>query len=219
MLGIFCGGFTPLSAKDDDKGQSRAEKREMKRLEKEAKKAAKKKDKKNDKDDSDEDEDDDKKKKKDKKAVSNAWKQVTPVYGRIKPNGKFFMYAAYTTLTEEGEEALDWLVRTEPNFKMAKMNVLLIDNESTDKEETKKMLKKKKVKYPMVLKSSELSEKLPGYSPNTPPHFIIVDGTGTVKASGGVEIMETWYKAVGAKEPKKPKVTKDEETTDEESEE
>jgi hypothetical protein len=64
ILGLFCGGISPISAKDDDKGKSRAEKREMKRLEKEAKKAAKKKGKKDDKDDDDEEEDDDKKKKK-----------------------------------------------------------------------------------------------------------------------------------------------------------
>ena len=40
-----------------------------------------------------------------------------------------------------------------------------------------------------------------------------------VKAPGGMEIMDTWYKTVGAKEPKKPKAAKEEETSDEESEE
>ena len=218
IFGLFCGGFSPIYAKDDDKKLSRAEKQEMKRLEKEAKKAAKKKGKKDDKE-ADDEEDDDKKKKKDKKAVSNAWKQVTPVYGKIKPNGKFFMYVEYTTLTEEGEEMLDWLIKTEMNFKAAKVNVLLINNESANKEAAITDLKKLKVKYPMVMRSSELSEKLPGYSSNTAPHFIIVDGTGTVKSSGGLEIMDTWYKTVGAKEPKKPKKANDDEASDAESEE
>ena len=219
ILGLFCGGISPVSAKDDDKGKSRAEKREMKRLEKEAKKAAKKKGKKDNKDDDDEEEDDDKKKKKDKKAVSNALRQLDPAYGKIKPNGKFFMYAHYTTLTEDGEAMLDWLIKSEVNFKVAKVNVLLINGEATDEEEVAKALKKRKVKYPMVMRSSDLSEKLPGYSSNTAPYIIIVDGTGTVKSSGGMEIMDTWYKTVGAKEPKKPKATKEEETSDEESEE
>lgn len=201
ILGLFCGGISPISAKDDDKKMSRAEKQEMKRLEKEAKKAAKKKGKKNDKEADDGDEDD---KKKDKKAVSNAWKQVDPAYGKIKPNGKFFMYAEYTTLTEDGEAMLDWLIKTEVNFKVAKVCVLLINGESTEEESAVKMLKKRKVKYPMVMRGSDLGETLPGYSPSTAPHLIIVDGTGTVKAKGGIELMDTWHEVVGAKAPKKP---------------
>lgn len=217
ILGLFCGGISPIFAKDDDKKMSRAEKQEMKRLEKEAKKAAKKKGKKNDKEADDEEEDDEKKK--DKKAVSNAWKQVDPAYGKIKPNGKFFMYAEYTTLTEDGEEMLDWLIKSEVNFKVAKVNVLLINGESTEEEAAAKALKKLKVKYPMVMRSSNLSEKLPGYTSSTAPHIIIVDGTGTVKSSGGMEIMDTWYKTVGAKEPKKPRKVNEEEGDDTESEE
>lgn len=189
----------------------------MKKLEKEAKKAARKKDKKNNKD-NDEDEDGDSKKK-DKKAVSNAWKRIDPAYGRIKPNGKFFMYAEYTTLTEDGETMLEWLIKTEVNFKVAKVNVLLINGESSEEEEAVKMLKKRKVKYPMVMKSSDLSDKLPGYSSRTAPHLIIVDGTGTVKASGGAEIMDTWYKTVGARAPKKPKTASEDDTKDADSEE
>ena len=217
ILGLFCGGISPISAKDDDKKMSRAEKQEMKRQAKEAKKAAKKKGKKNDKDADDEEEDD---KKKDKKAVSNAWKQVDPAYGKIKPNGKFFMYAEYTTLTEDGEAMLDWLIKTEVNFKIAKVNVLLINGESTEEESAVKMLKKRKVKYPMVMRGSDLGETLPGYSSGTAPHLIIVDGTGTVKAKGGIELMDTWHEVVGAKAPKKPaKKATEEEAEEPESEE
>lgn len=203
FLGLFCWSMPEAGAKDNDKKLSKAEKRELKKQEKEARKAAKKKGKKNADDAEDEDEDLGKKKV-DKKAVSNAWKGLKPTYGKLKPNGKFFIYAEYTTLTEAGENMLNQLIESEREFKAAKVNVLLINCEPIEEETACKMLKKMKCKLPMVMNSQKLEdEELPGYTPGTAPTITIVDPTGAVKASGGPELMETWHKVVGAKAPKR----------------
>lgn len=211
FLGLICWSIPEAGAKDDDKKLSRAEKKELKKQEKEAKKAAKKKGKKNA--DEEEEEDDDKKKKKaDKKAVSNAWKGLKTDYGKLKANGKFFIYAEYTTLTEAGEDMLNKLVESDREFKAAKVNVLLINCEPVEEETACKMLKKMKCKLPMVMKSQKLEEEeLPGYTPGSAPRLTIVDSTGAVKASGGPELLETWHSVVGAKAPRKPKAADTEE--------
>lgn len=202
LLGVCCWGIAPSVAKDDKK-LSREEKRELKMKEKEAKKAARKGKTSDDDKDAEDAEDDDKKKKKaDKKAVANAWKNIKPEYGKLKPNGKFFIYAEYTTLTEGGEEMLKQLIAEERSLKAAKVNVLLINCEPMEKELAIKMLKKLKCKYPMVMNDAKLKEmELPGYSPGSAPRMVIVDATGSVKANGGPELMESWHSVVGAKAP------------------
>lgn len=218
LLGLVCWSMPEAGAKDDDKKLSRAEKRELKKQEKEAKKAAKKKGKTNADDEDDEDEEDDgkKKKKADKKAVSNAWKKLKPAFGKLKPNGKFFIYASYTTLTESGEAMLNQLIESEREFKAAKVNVLLINCEPVEEETACKLLKKMKCKLPMVMMDQKLEEEeLPGFSPGSAPALTIVDATGAVKASGGPELLDTWHSVVGAKAPKRPKASKgDEEAGD-----
>ena len=160
LLGLVCWSIPEAGAKDDDKKLSKAEKRELKKQEKEARKAAKNKGKKNADAEEDEDEDNGKKKKKaDKKAVSNAWKGLKPDFGKLKANGKFFIYAEYTTLTEAGEGMLNKLVESDREFKAAKVNVLLINCESVEEETACKMLKKMKCKLPMVMKSQKLEEE------------------------------------------------------------
>ncbi len=213
LLGLVCWSIPEAGAKDDDKKLSKAEKRELKKQEKEARKAAKNKGKKNADAEEDEDEDNGKKKKKaDKKAVSNAWKGLKPDFGKLKANGKFFIYAEYTTLTEAGEGMLNKLVESDREFKAAKVNVLLINCESVEEETACKMLKKMKCKLPMVMKSQKLEEEeLPGYTPGSAPRLTIVDSTGAVKASGGPELLETWHSVVGAKAPRKPKAADTEE--------
>lgn len=220
LLGLVCWSIPEAGAKDDDKKLSKAEKRELKKQEKEARKAAKKKGKKNADAEEDEDEDDGKKKKKaDKKAVSNAWKGLKPDFGKLKANGKFFIYAEYTTLTEAGEGMLNQLIESEREFKAAKVNVLLINCEPIEKETACKMLKKMKCKLPMVMKDQKLEEEeLPGYTPGTAPTITIVDSTGAVKASGGPELMDSWHSVVGAKAPKKAKSAEAEEEATEEGE-
>lgn len=218
LLGLLCWSLPAAEAKDDKK-LSKAEKRELKKQEKEAKKAAKKKGKK-DADDEAEDEDDgNKKKKADKKAVSNAWKGLKPAFGKLKPNGKFFIYAEYTTLTEAGEGMLNQLIESEREFKAAKVNVLLINCEPVEEDTACKLLKKLKCKLPMVMKDQKLEEEeLPGYSPGNAPALTIVDGTGAVKASGGPELLDNWHTVVGAKAPRKAKSEKADEEADEEAE-
>ncbi len=218
LLGLVCWSIPEAGAKDDDKKLSKAEKRELKKQEKEAKKAAKKKGKKNADDEEDDDEEDGKKKA-DKKATSNAWKGLKPDYGKLKVNGKFFIYAEYTTLTESGEGMLNQLIESERDFKAAKVNVLLINSEPIEKETACKMLKKKKCKLPMVMKDQKLEEEeLPGYKPGSAPRITIVDSTGAVKASGGPELMDSWHSVVGAKPPKKAKTTEEAEDAKEEVE-
>lgn len=222
LAGLVCWGVAPTIADDDDKKLTKAEKRELKKKEKEAKKAAKKKGRKS-ADDGEEEEDDDadskKKKKGDKKAVSNAFKKLKTTYGRAKGNGKFFLYADYNLLLEDSSVLLEQLAESDRAFKSAKVNVLLINHESIEEDEAVKSLKKRKIKFPMVMKTAELEEELPGYTPGSAPHITIVDGTGEVKASGGAELLESWHEAIGAKAPKKPKKADDEEETTETAEE
>ena len=199
LLGVACWSVSPVIAKDDEKKLTRAEKKELKKKEKEAKRAAKKKGKKDDDDDNkkkdkgDKDDDDDKDKKVDKKAVSNAMKKLKTASGKAKANGKFYMYVQYTTLTEAGEEMLKNIIESDRDFKAAKVNVLLINNDPTE-------------------------EELPGYTPQTAPYITIVDPSGKTKASGGPELLDSWHTAVGAKAPKKKAKAEDdaEEGSDEE---
>lgn len=203
-------------AKDDDKKLSKAEKKELKKKEKEAKKAAKKKGKKEAAEDEDDEDDENKKKKADKKAVSNAWKGLKTDYGKCKGNAKYYIYAEYTTLTEEGENMLNQLVEAERDFKAAKVNVLLINCEPMEKETAVKILKKIKCKLPMVMKTQALEdEELPGYTPGTAPAITIVEPTGKVKSSGGPELLDSWHSIVGAKAPARK--AKDTETDDAEA--
>lgn len=225
LLGVACWSVSPVIAKDDEKKLTRAEKKELKKKEKEAKRAAKKKGKKDDDDDDekkkgkgDKDDDDDKDKKVDKKAVSNAMKKLKTASGKAKGNGKFYMYVQYTTLTEAGEEMLKNIIESDRDFKAAKVNVLLINNDPTEEEDAVKALKKLKTKYPMVMKGEKLAEELPGYTPQTAPYITIVDPSGKTKASGGPELLDSWHTAVGAKAPKKKAKAEDdaEEGSDEE---
>lgn len=224
LMGLVCWGVAPTMA-DDDKKLSKAEKRELKKKEREAKRAAKKATKKKGKkseDKDDDDEDADKKEKKkddekaDKKAVSDAFKKLEPAYGRARGNGKFFLYADYNLLMESGDAMLEQLAKSERAFKAAKVNVLLINNEVVEEDEAVKSLKKRRMKYPMVMKSDNLQENLPGYTAGTAPQIIIVDGTGKVKAKGGAELLESWHSVVGAKAPKKASDTDQEENEDNE---
>ncbi len=212
LLGsLICLGTLPAQAKDDKK-LSAAEKRELKKKEREAKKEARKKSKGDKGDEKDEAKKDDKP---DKKAVSNAVKKLKPVCGRIKGNGKFYMYIQYTTMTEAGEEMLTKISEAERGLKSAKVCAFLIsDDASIEDDEAEKTLKKMKVKLPMVRKFGKMEEQLPGYKDATPPRITIVDPTGKVVADGGESLLETWPDAIGAKKPAKP--AEEEEETDDE---
>lgn len=220
-LGLICWGVGPCAAKDDEPKLTKAEKRELKKKEKEAKKAARKKAKNGKSEDvedsEDKGDDDDKDKKVDKKAVSKAMKNLNTDYGKPKGNGKFYMYVEYTTMTEAGEEMLKKLIDADRDLKKAKVNVLLINGFSSaeDFPDAIKELKRMKAKFPMVKKSDELAEDLPGYTSGTAPSIIIVTPSGEVKASGGAELLDTWHEAVGAKPSKKAAPQEEDETTEE----
>lgn len=213
LLGVLCWGTVPSQAKNDKK-MTAAEKREQRKKEREARKKGK-----------DEKEDGDKKeekddKKVDKKAVNNAVKKLRTVCGRIKANGKYYMYVQYTTMTEDGEEMLKNLQEKERDFKMAKLYPILFnDDASIEDDEAEKTLKKYKIKYPMVKKTDKLSEELPGYTSGAAPKITIVDTTGKVLANGGAEILESWDSAIGAKVTRKTAKPEEGEETEEEPEE
>ncbi len=206
LMGLACWATAPAVAKDDKK-QTREEKREQKKKEKEAKKKKKK-------DGDEEAGEDEKNKKVDKKAVSKALKSLETAYGKAKGNGKYFMYVRHSVLTEAGEEMFNKLIEQEKALKAAKVNVLLVYCDPDEEETAVKLLKKAKVKYPMVMKAEKLAEELPGYSEGTTPGIIIVEPSGKVKSSGGPELADTWYDVVGAKKPaaREEKGAKDEET-------
>lgn len=212
LLGILCWGTVPTQAKSEKK-MTAAEKREQRKKEREARKKGK-----------EEKEDGDKKDKKDekvdKKAVNNAVKKLKTVCGRIKANGKYYMYVQYTVMTEDGEAMLQKLQEEERNFKMAKLYPILFNGDADiDDEEAEKTLKKNKVKYPMVKKTDKLPEQLPGYTPGSAPKITIVDTTGKVLADGGAEILDSWSTAVGAKVTKKEAKPAEDAETEEEPEE
>lgn len=209
LLGILCWGTVPTQAKSEKK-MTAAEKREQRKKEREARKKGK-----------EEKEDGDKKEEKvDKKAVNNAVKKLKTVCGRIKANGKYYMYVQYTVMTEDGEAMLQKLQEEERNFKMAKLYPILFnDDASIDDEEAEKTLKKNKIKYPMVKKTDKLPEQLPGYTPGSAPKIIIVDTSGKVLANGGAEILDSWSTAVGAKATKKVVKPAESEEAEEEPEE
>lgn len=221
-LGLICWSMPPCSAKNDEAKLSKAEKRELKKKEKEAKKAAKKKAKKgkseNSEEGADDAEDEDKNKKADKKAVSKAMKSLNTDYGKAKGNGKFYMYVDYTTMNEAGEEMLKNLVAADKDLKKAKVNVLLINGFSSEEDmpDAIKELKRMKVKYPMVKKSAQIEEDLPGYTGGTAPSIAIVTPSGEVKASGGAELLDTWHTVVGVKIMKKAAAEAEEEEETEE---
>lgn len=213
LLGILCWGTVPTQAKNDKK-MTAAEKREQRKKEREAKKKGKA-----DKEDGDKKDEKDEKKV-DKKAVNNAVKKLKTVCGRIKTNGKYYMYVQYTVMTEDGEDFLKKLQEEERSFKMAKLNPILFnDDASIDDEEAEKTLKKNKIKYPMVKKTDKLSEQLPGFTAAPAPSITIVDTTGKVLANGGAEILDSWPTAVGAKVAKKAAKPAEDEETEEEAEE
>ena len=209
LLGILCWGTVPTQAKSEKK-MTAAEKREQRKKEREARKKGK-----------EEKEDGDKKEEKvDKKAVNNAVKKLKTVCGRIKANGKYYMYVQYTVMTEDGEAMLQTLQEEERNFKMAKLYPILFnDDASIDDEEAEKTLKKNKIKYPMVKKTDKLPEQLPGYTPGSAPKITIVDTSGKVLANGGAEILDSWATAVGAKATKKEAKPAEDAETEEEPEE
>lgn len=209
LLGILCWGVVPTQAKSEKK-MTAAEKREQRKKEREARKKGK-----------EEKEDGDKKEEKtDKKAVNNAVKKLKTVCGRIKANGKYYMYVQYTVMTETGEAMLQKLQEEERNFKMAKLHPILFnDDASMDDEEAEKTLKKNKIKYPMVKKTDKLSEQLPGFTPGAAPKITIVDTSGKVLANGGDEILDSWSTAVGAKVTKKAEKPAESEEAEGKSEE
>lgn len=212
LMGLACWAAVPAVAKDDKK-QTREEKREQKKKEKDAKKKKKK--------DADEEADEaEKDKKVDKKAVSKAMKSLETAYGKAKGNGKYFMYVRHSVLTEAGEEMFNKLIQQEKALKAAKVNVLLVYCDPDEEETAVKLLKNAKVKYPMVMKTEKLAEELPGYSDGAAPGIIIVEPSGKVKSSGGPELADTWYDAVGAKKPAARKAKPaDEDATEEDTEE
>lgn len=204
LLSLLCCGIQPVQAKEDGKKMSAAEKREMRKKEREAKKSKKDKGKK----------DDDKKEKKiDKKAFSKVVKSLKSANGRFKPNSKFFVLAAYTTLSEDSEEFLKALDEKEAELKRAKVSLILLNLDANEEKDAIKEQKKLKIKLPFTtvkfLKQAlhqdndepeDDAEVDPTFMYPGAPGFVVVTQSGKVVDKGGTSDMSVLLKAVGVDE-------------------
>lgn len=188
LLALACG-FTPAyAAKDKDKKEDKGAKKEKGKKDKKAK-----------------DEEDDENAL-DKRQYGKLLKELKPLMGNIKTNGKFFMFVGVNTLTEDGEARIKKLLEIQAELKKARTSLIVIDYTPDEEDAIVKAYKKLKAKLPVVLpeklrvKHPDDEEIVLSLAPNVKEADVsICEANGKPVIVSNGSLLDGWHKYVGAK--------------------
>lgn len=150
----------------------------------------------------------DKKKKKNKKALEERLKGIKPFEGKAPKCKKRLLVYNFTSIDTQAEEALTKLAEEAADLKKLGMEVMLICHDVEDDEkETKKFIKKTKIKKfciirPGVLNNNISEDDMEELGINIPTSgAAILDRYGKIVATG--DVVDTWKEHLDKKEKAK----------------